>query len=513
MSALLIRNYSVDGVYGSATCQDKTCKGILMKVYKLNSMGLFGLMLMSATHSSWAQEQYQEFTGNHQQFKQTSNKVVGTYIANWSDPNSIDDVPGDNLTHILYAFLRACGPGELPNDATVCANKPDYVLAEDDATIDKQFAPKFLQLKQKYPHLKILPSVGGWGGSDTFPPMAKDPQARQVFVQSVVNYLRTHRAFDGIDIDWEWPNTPEEGGHYADLMHDLRAAFDVLEAELGRKYSITSAIGTHANNVRNIDYERAAPYLDYIFLMTYDFFGGWSRNNIGHHTSLDAHSANMAASHGVMQGVQNLLNKSVPASKLVVGVAKYARGFDGISLSASGTPIGGQAAGLFPKAVQPWDEEGVGTYRRIVDEVIGPNGQGINGFTIRYDADCDCHYAWRESDAAFVGFDHPSSVIKKAQYVLNSNLGGIFAWEYAQDNGDILSAMNYGIGNQWLGNSNPGDGICRGIANWRAEDVYRKGDQVHIDNRLYEAKWYSNNQHPAQYSGRWQVWQFISACQ
>ncbi|OHU90565.1 MULTISPECIES: glycosyl hydrolase family 18 protein [Pseudoalteromonas] len=485
-----------------------------MKLSNSKRANLLSTILLSVTASACAKADYPYFTGTHQKFKQTSNKVVGTYIANWSNPSIIDDVPGDNLTHVLYAFLRACGPGERPNDATVCANKADFQLAEDSTTVDKQFAPKFLQLKQKYPHLKILPSVGGWGGSGTFAPMAKNAQSRQVFVQSVVSYLKTHRAFDGIDIDWEWPSTIEEGGHYADLMQDLRAAFDVLESELGREYVITSAIGTHKNNVKNIDYERAAPYLDHIFLMTYDFFGGWSKNNIGHHTALDAHGEN-SVPHGVKQGVQNLLDRSVPADKLVVGVAKYARGFDGVSLSASGTHIGGRATGLFPKAVQSWDEEGVGTYKRIVNEVIGANGQGINGFSIHYDADCDCYYAWRDSDKAFVGFDHPASVISKANFVLTHHLGGIFAWEYAQDNGDILSAMNYGVGNQWFGQSDPDDGVgaCKGIESWQADDVYRKGNRVYVDNGLYEAKWYTKNHHPEQYSGPWQVWRFISTCQ
>ena len=38
-------------------------------------------------------------------------------------------------------------------------------------------------------------------------------------------------------------------------------------------------------------------------------------------------------------------------------------------------------------------------------------------------------------------------VIEKGRMARDAGLAGVFAWELSQDNGDILNAMNYGVGN------------------------------------------------------------------
>ena len=430
---------------------------------------------------------YQYFTGKHDEYKQTSGKVVGSYIANWSAPSIVDTINGDNLSHLLYAFLTICGERQVPDAAAACQGKADFQLAENAQSVDKQFSAKFSQLKTKYKHLKILPSVGGWGQSAMFVPMSKTPESRAVFVQSVVAYLKNNPAFDGIDIDWEWPENPAEGQAYVELMKDLRAGFDQLSVQTGREYQITSAIGTGQKNVANIDYAQAAPYMDYIFMMTYDFSGGWSKPNIGHHTALKAHSANTWGFNGE-QGMKNLLNAGVPAEKLVLGVAKYARGFDGVTLSSTGSILGGVATGLFPKKEQVWDEEGVAIYSRVAKDIIGPDGTGINGFEVIYDSECECSYAWRESDGAFVGFDHPRDIINKANFTQANNLAGLFSWEYGQDNGDLLNAMNHGLGNK-LKSALPEN-------TWLSSQVYLKGDTAVWNHTPYVAQWWTQGQEP-----------------
>ncbi|WP_250847436.1 glycosyl hydrolase family 18 protein, partial [Escherichia coli] len=63
---------------------------------------------------------------------------------------------------------------------------------------------QLMAIKQAYPHLKILPSVGGWTLSDPFYAM-KDKTKRDKFVTSVKEFLLTWKFFDGVDIDWEYP--------------------------------------------------------------------------------------------------------------------------------------------------------------------------------------------------------------------------------------------------------------------------------------------------------------------
>ena len=47
----------------------------------------------------------------------------------------------------------------------------------------------------------------------------------------------------------------------------------------------------------------------------------------------------------------------------------------------------------------------------------------------------------------FMGYDDPRAVIEKGRMVREAGLAGVFAWELSQDNGDILNAMNFGVGN------------------------------------------------------------------
>ena len=58
--------------------------------------------------------------------------------------------------------------------------------------------------------------------------------------------------------------------------------------------------------------------------------------------------------------------------------------------------------------------------------------------------------AWNLYDARdrlFMGYDDPRAVIEKGRFAREAGLAGVFAWELSQDNGDILNAMNYGVGN------------------------------------------------------------------
>ncbi len=49
-----------------------------------------------------------------------------------------------------------------------------------------------------------------------------------------------------------------------------------------------------------------------------------------------------------------------------------------------------------------------------------------------------------------MGYDDPRAVLAKGALVRQDGLAGVFAWELSQDNGDILNAMNYGVGNALL---------------------------------------------------------------
>jgi chitinase len=62
---------------------------------------------------------------------------------------------------------------------------------------------QFTNLRNRFPETKYLFSVGGYtAGSTVFSNIARNPIARERFVNSVLNFVDRFN-FDGMDLDWE----------------------------------------------------------------------------------------------------------------------------------------------------------------------------------------------------------------------------------------------------------------------------------------------------------------------
>ncbi|OEF23789.1 glycosyl hydrolase family 18 protein [Vibrio rumoiensis] len=439
---------------------------------------------------------------NNKSYNTDKNTVVGTYFVEWGIYDrgyTVDNLPADNLTHILYGFIPICGPNESLKSVggnsfnalqTACQGVPDYnvVIHDPWAAYQKSFTQAghnydtpikgnfgmMMALKQRNPDLKIVPSIGGWTLSDPFFSFT-DKSKRDVFVASVKQFLTTWKFFDGVDIDWEFPggggensslgDPVKDGPAYVALMQELRAMLDELEAQNGKEYELTSAIGVGYDKLEDVNYADAAQYMDYIFAMTYDFYGGW--NNVpGHQTALYCGSfmrPGQCDGSGIDEkgeqykgpayttdnAIQILLAQGVPANKLVVGAAMYGRGWDGVmpsSLTDPTDPMTGTGNGKLTgtKAQGVW-EAGVIDYKGIKSTMIGADGKGINGFETGYDAQAEAAWVWNPSTGKLVTYDNERSTIAKGQYVRGLGLAGLFSWEIDADNGDILNAMHEGL--------------------------------------------------------------------
>jgi chitinase len=382
------------------------------------------------------------FSGRPQPFAQTSGKVVGYYLDGdaIADGYRVDPVAARSLTHLLYAFLAICGPGETDAAAKACRPGLDYQLAVTGALDDAALTRYFAALKAEAPHLRILASVGGAMGSKPFYALTRSAEAQARFVRSVTDFLQAHPVFDGVDIDWEFPTDsspaagedqlgrPADGEAYATLMHDLRAALDRLGGG-GRRYLLTSAVLTSARLTRAIDYRAAARDTDLFFAMTYDYYGPWAEL-AGHHTPVVSPEDARIGPVGVAQ----LLAAGVPAGQIVRGVAAYGRGWQ---------------VGPTGRLVTDYDRmDGASLYRELAAQAIGPSGRGIGGYKVEYDRTLRAYSLWNPASRIYIGYDDPRAVIDKGREALKAGLAGLFAWELSGDNGDLLNAMNRGLGNR-----------------------------------------------------------------
>ncbi|MUK63298.1 chitinase [Aliivibrio fischeri] len=419
--------------------------------------------------------------------------VSGAYFVEWGVYGrkfAVDQIPAQNLTHILYGFIPICGPnpslGEIENGNSLaalnraCAGTPDYEVVIHDpwaaiqmpqpqsghvhSTPYKGTYGQMMALKQRYPDLKIVPSIGGWTLSDPFYNFV-DKSKRDIFVASVKKFLKTWKFYDGVDIDWEFPggdgasatggDPVNDGPAYVALMQELRAMLDELSAETGKTYELTSAIGAGYDKIEDVDYAAASQYMDYIFAMTYDFYGGWN-NVVGHQTALNCGShmsqgecdgtglddkgePRKGPAYTITNAIDLLLAQGVDAKKLVVGAAMYARGWTGVTRESMTDPTNPMTGVGNGKVAGSW-EAGVIDYKDVVTRYVNKAGVEVG-----YDEIAQAAYAYDPSNGDLVTYDNKKSVLAKGEYVRSLGLGGLFAWEIDADNGDILNAMQEGL--------------------------------------------------------------------
>lgn len=411
-------------------------------------------------------------------YKQDSGKVVGSYFVEWGVYGrnfTVDKIPAQNLTHLLYGFIPICG-GDGINDSLKeiegsfqalqrsCQGREDFKVSIHDPFAALQKSQKgvsawddpykgnfgqLMALKQARPELKILPSIGGWTLSDPFYFMG-DKVKRDRFVASVKEFLQTWKFFDGVDIDWEFPGgqganpnlgSTQDGATYVQLMKELRAMLDQLSVETGRKYELTSAISAGKDKIDKVDYNTAQNVMDHIFLMSYDFYGAFDLKNLGHQTALNAPVWKPDTAYTTSNGVNALLAQGVKPGKIVVGAAMYGRGWTGVNGYQNNNPFSGTATG----PVKGTWENGIVDYRQIANEYMSGD------WKYNYDTTAEAPYVFKASTGDLITFDDARSIQAKAKYVLDKQLGGLFSWEIDADNGDILNNMNAGLGNSAIG--------------------------------------------------------------
>ena len=62
-------------------------------------------------------------------------------------------------------------------------------------------------------------------------------------------------------------------------MKEFRNELDKLGKKKNRKYELSAAVNGTYDKVQAIDWKATEQYMDHIFAMTYDFFGGWGSSS------------------------------------------------------------------------------------------------------------------------------------------------------------------------------------------------------------------------------------------
>ena len=146
----------------------------------------------------------------------------------------------------------------------------------------------------------MLVSLGGWGWDKQFASIVSKPDAEDRYVKSVLAIV-DENDYDGIDLDWEYPDTEKEVVGFERLTRRFRKELDAIGARKGRPMFVTMAASANPGTLKWLGKEFLLETMDWINVMTYDFTGDWT-NYAGHHSPLFASSkqpGGQPAFHGI----------------------------------------------------------------------------------------------------------------------------------------------------------------------------------------------------------------------
>ncbi|CCK27414.1 Chitinase 63 [Streptomyces davaonensis JCM 4913] len=358
----------------------------------------------------------------------------GVYGRNYHVKNLVSSGSASKITHINYAFGNVKN-GQCTVDDTYAAYDKAYTADQSVSgtadTWDQPLRGNFNQLRQlkaKYPHIKVLYSFGGWTYSGGFGQAAANPAAFAKSCKAVVEDPRWADVFDGIDIDWEYPNacglTCDTSGPAA-----FKNLTQALRAEFGSDYLITAAItadGSEGGKIDAADYGGAAQHLNWYNVMTYDYFGAWDKTGpTAPHSPLTSYSGIPKEGFNSAAAIAKLKAKGVPASKLLLGIGFYGRGWTGVTQSAPGGAATGPATGTY--------EAGIEDYKILKNSCPATGTVGGTAY-----AHCGSNW-W--------SYDTPATIGTKMSWAKSQGLGGAFFWEFSGDssNGELVSAISNGL--------------------------------------------------------------------
>jgi chitinase len=377
-----------------------------------------------------------------------SKKVFG-YFSEWSIYGrnfSVEQIPVNNLTHIVYAFML---PNPNQNDFNIFKKnnsslilpyypppgKPEGSLIAHDEYANKINITKLKTLKKTNPNIKILISIGGWTLSWTFSKIMKDKTLRTNLISSSVDFI-IKNGFDGIDIDWEFVGKQGIGFNYVDEKNDgpnfvifLKELRDEMNKKSPSKYlEITAATGCDQIIINN--YKGTEPFLDYILLMTYDFSGSWD-NYAGNLSGIyyDPESK-MNDQYNVKASVNNAKSIGYPNSKICIGVPLYGRGWMNVNpidiTKGIYGPCSGQANTLSGSSGEP----GMSSWKDMRD--IFKRSEWITGVN----KNSFSAYAYNKNTKEGWTYETPETALQKSKFVVDNNLGGVLLWELSDDTRD-----------------------------------------------------------------------------
>lgn len=237
------------------------------------------------------------------------------------------------LTHLVYVFVKPdtqTGKAVLQDPyGDVGAN---YEFAK---TVGGNFAD-LQELKKKFPHLKILLSLGGGKYNKRFLDIA-DAGKLRTLAHSMVDLLDQfeyeyensetgkkgkhtfdyHGLFDGIDLDWEF-GSGEKAEKYGQQWYEFIKELHHQLKKKKKNAQLTVDIEVNPKVYTQLPLKQAMEFVDWYHVMAYDFYS--PRNDS---VGLNAPICGTYSVYSIDGALNRLMDLGITPEKMVLGLPLY----------------------------------------------------------------------------------------------------------------------------------------------------------------------------------------------
>ncbi|WP_318374959.1 glycosyl hydrolase family 18 protein [Enterobacter sp.] len=275
-------------------------------------------------------------------------------------------------------------------------------------------------------------SIGGWNNSleGEFETATATDAGVEKLANSIVNYMLTW-GFDGVDVDWEYPDTEADKGQFTKLIKSLRSKLDDQGIKDDKYYQLSAAVTASHSKMQYINLAENTALLDSVNVMAYDFHGAFDPIT-GHNAPLHANSKDEDQKFNAASAMAEYATTwKVPKNKLMMGIPWYGRGWGNVEP----TEIVKGLPGLFAPGTATvhgaWDDDGqfTGTnpwYR--LKEMLASGD-----YTRYWDPEAMVPYLYNSKTKEFFTYDDPQSVREKVNYIKQQQFGGAIVWDLSGD--------------------------------------------------------------------------------
>lgn len=282
-----------------------------------------------------------------------------------------------------------------------------------------QFSTFTQTVQQKNPNVKTLLSIGGGNSSpSTFAAMASQATRRKAFIDSSIKLARNY-SFYGLDLDWEYPSSATEMTNFGSLLTEWRAAVANESTAAGKTaLLLTAAVFRNADYYSiNYPFSSVSSSLDWINVMTYDFYGpSFAEGKTSTYPPAALYNGSTSLINGDAGIVSWINNAGISTKKIVIGVPFYGYAWKLLNPNNHGffAPANGSAIGA----------NGDQGYNQIKDLISG-------GYQTVYNATVVSNYCY--NGTTWIGYDDTQSISAKVSYAKGKALLGYFAWHTGAD--------------------------------------------------------------------------------